>query len=529
MIDLKVNGVSLELDPATSIRWVKESSLFTEEAVPAPYSFPFQLPASKRNREILSHQDIIRSTHKCTVYESELYLAGSLFFRGNLSIEKTLYRKQYRVKLIVHRNKFVEKRLDEFDFGGVLNVIDGDDKKFPKHPHQYNNAEYPDEDIFFPYIHHETEGYINFMSTSLSSNGFYCPFVYLQTVLDVVLASAGYNKTGTFFNDSEVAQLLIYNNRYLEYIPSSGPGVPFISDDLNLAHHLPRISFGELLTAFAKYFCLLTDFHKDKLIISDARTILSSFNQIDWTEKTSREYQIEHGSESGHRIQHTFDRDDAWQQIVQYNFGNYIGEWDTKAIIDTIPSPNKWDIAFATREYKLYRYNGSVWDFLSYNYLKSESGDSSLSIQPKASSCIMENHEAIYTKQEHHDGYRPDEYKEFGLRFVLRRGWVHDSNNDSRPLASGTEYNYDLDVIGNYSLYPEGERGTYHVWWKDFIDTISCSKTVTMALDLNINDVMNFIPDRIIHIDGVGYLWKRFDFEFTMNGLNFTKAELVKI
>jgi hypothetical protein len=536
MIDLKVNGVSLELDPATSIRWVKESSLFTEEAVPAPYSFPFQLPASKRNREILSHQDIIRSIGRCNVYNSELYLANSLFFKGNLYVEKTLYRKQYRVKLTVDRTKLVDTLLNEFDYGGVLNVNDGDDRDFPISPKVQNADFHPQADAYWPAIYNERilTNINDIQSNVPEPNGLYCPFLYLKFVLEKVAAQSNMKLCGSFFDDFEIQQLILYNNHYLNYNPAS---TPVTSDDLDYSNHVPRITPGELLNGLRGMFCLLVDIHKDNLRISAARDILKGQNHIDWSSKASKDYTIEHGSKKEFSLHHTFDSDPCWQEIKDLEGLTLIGSFDYVNLIPTIGQSER-NIAYVLADNSFYKFDQNItaWVKYSYDYYPFNDSEGAEKLTAKSSTCIVLNRVFVFTSQNpNYNDTWEKAYSPFGLRLLFRRGEHEFSGGPqqggraTRPLAGADTLNYDFESTGEYSLHPDDEDGTHAVWWKEFLDIISCEKSVTIPLDLNINDVMNFIPDQIIHIDGVGYLWKRFDFEFTMNGLNFTKAELVKI
>lgn len=528
MIRIKINHTDLDLDANTKIRWEENNSFFSRDSITAPFSFNFDVPATKRNKILFENADIIEVVNKCPSYGATLLLDGHLFFEGDIVLENTLYDTKYRLRF-KQKSLLPDLTLDEVDFGGPVNEDIGDGyTDLPQFPSWYNDRSYPEAPFYFPYIENEhvAPGYfINEVTTAAYTSGNYCPFLYLKYVLDTIAGHKNLNVDGLFFTDEEIQDLLIYNNRYLVYQTP----LPTFFQTLDPKNHLPRITAAEMLLKLSNMFCLGIYIHKNQLIITDFKSMINSEIQNDWSGKDHLFYETEFDSADGYLVEFTKDTTDENTELIkEFEGGVYLGE------VDDITAPiGNIDEYIRSKEDNAYiMSDGISWNiWLSYDLTKVTSSAEECSAVTAADTPLIKKQDRIWVKQPFNTAPEdPGNYNPFGFRLVFRRGWHIADDGQERPLASGLEYNNALDDIGNYVLDPGHPiKGTYQVWWKDFIDMCLCNKTIVVKLDLNLLDVINFKRDSLIKIGRTAYVWKKIEFVFGMSGIEEARGYLVKI
>jgi hypothetical protein len=551
MIELRLeNGTKLDLYPEAKIVWRQENNLFSELGISVPNSLPFTLPATDGNRKALGWVDMVSSpstpdfgsAQSTSGLVAVLRLGGHDYARGTLKVEKSKHRLEYEVQFVQNVPEWVGKFLPDFDYEGIRNETSGDDYLLPDPPSDVNNDSYPDQDFYFPLISNEfVPGLlVNDMNPGgTPTNQMYCPFAYLKYVLDRICLAANLSLSGDFFEDAEIRDLLVYNQRYLNYI-FAAPSGPYYFEDLDIKNHLPKVTASELLDALRNMFGLQVDIvsststRGNRLVISDFKTIKTKAVRTDWTGKADRDYETEHVSLDGYKVSHTIDPDDALgDDIKDFVGGTYISTVNDVASLPP-SAANVGDFYYCRRENSYYQWNGSAFVFLSYNYdgyTHAKSGGEDVQWASGADTPQMEMLDRIRVNQAFNEDPRlPAEVLPYGIRFVFRRGWQLDRTGVTQtPLGSSEVVNYALSNIGNYCLRPESPEGTYEVWLKDLIALHANNRrTLSRMLYLELRDLIDFEPDRLILIDYQNYVWKSLETEFTMLGIGVTKAELLR-
>jgi hypothetical protein len=156
------------------------------------------------------------------------------------------------------------------------------------------------------------------------------PFIYLIDVIKKVFQKLKIEFSGTLFQDPRIQNLLLYNNKTLDYMEVSENGVPsrrtsvnihqgdddpiqeifryknVLQNEIILGEHLPDVSVTEFLKALKNYFFLSIQFNstKRKVELSFIRDVIRNFATIDMTRYASRVFNITHGKENGIAIKY---------------------------------------------------------------------------------------------------------------------------------------------------------------------------------------------------------------------------------
>lgn len=524
MIDIAVEQQSLDLLPDTTIRWKEVNPVFSPSQINTPVSFGFDLPVTKNNRSILDHADVVEMVRGCANYSATIKVQGYLLFEGLLFVERSLHKTTLTVRFRTNPTKFAH----ELDFGGVLNYTAGDDYLWPHTVDWYNEMQYPDAPIYFPRLWSvPSAGFVNLSPQGTSQDtGEFCPFLYVKYLLDVFASEIDRKVAGTFFEDTEINDLLIYNNRYLS--AALVGGVAQIYDDLDYANHVPRVKVARILEALASMFCLGVYIEPNKVTISDFKSMIVSAVTSDWTDIADPIYETENTVRDGYKLSHTFDSTDAeTSRAKTLEQGTDLGE------VTVLPgSASAYDYVRKLPENEIFWWNGGAWEMRSYDYSPIESDPNEQILTAPCDTPFM--FELDYIKVDQAPNYSPQwgaPYNDFGIRFLFRRGWHQESGGGSNyALGSGEDLNTALDVIGNYVLRPNhATKGTYQIWWKDYIEIMSCQKLVSFNVNLTIADLASFKRDKPITIDKTRYLWKEIDIVFSLKGIDQCQAQLIKL
>jgi hypothetical protein len=119
-IAIKINGTFLELDDVT-IRFKKETTLFSSSVVPVLYSFPFRLPDTPKNIKTLGFINLPEvSTSLNIEFSCEFYLFGNFWMNGIIEVKK-YYTGAFDCNLYSGIDKTIRQILStpmrELDFG----------------------------------------------------------------------------------------------------------------------------------------------------------------------------------------------------------------------------------------------------------------------------------------------------------------------------------------------------------------------------------------------------------------------------
>ena len=127
MIDLQINGISLDLPQNPRISFSLISPVFTYELQDSTASFSFTLPASQHNREMLGYYDMTMVRNAPSSYDHATLIASGFRWDGMLTVnESRSNRLGISVRLESSLRSLIpawkKTKLKEIDLGGVRNI-----------------------------------------------------------------------------------------------------------------------------------------------------------------------------------------------------------------------------------------------------------------------------------------------------------------------------------------------------------------------------------------------------------------------
>lgn len=596
-LTIKANGELLRLPPGASIRLVLQSPVFGEDAIPGDYSFPFTLPFSPKNRQIMLFPEVPENTNAPLSVDADLFYDGILITSGKLNRLKSS-ENQYQVSLSAKASEFgsliFKKKLAELPLGGVrtvstLDITEAVPNTIVDHMKaaaQGNIATY--DYTFFPVLNEDFykdlsqtyfKKYINWYTQnpeSLSDRVFFVdtqqlptlqppppsentivPFPYVVYLLKQIFTEHGYRGKGSFLDDDEIKTLVQYNTFALDDALFSTGFHNYYKREINLQNHVPDVLITDWLVGLKNIFCLGFFFNNQEKTceIIPLKEVINSTDYIDWSDKAVRVYNYEDVSAEGVQLKHEHDSaDDLTDTRI-----NPIEKNTVKTAVDTFAdlpssgnSSNDIRLVKSLNQYYIWNAGLAAWKYFSENFFNYKIGEGKKEISSifspagfiyKGEDTYATYFNGLYPSdplfplrdwmvpQAKQKGNSPmfDLYvnNPYTPRLLFYRGFRNDGNGEPYPLGSYHNYDYDENRIGNYSLSWDGDDGLYNVWWKDYLNVISGSRTITIPVRLNLNDLLNLDFKKKIRIRDVNYLIKSIDIKLPIT--EPASVELIRI
>lgn len=235
MIDIQIGNSFLELDKA-SIRIEKVNPSFISDIFQGDYSFPFTINDTENNRIILGYSNIIELETRTVIYDSTIWLFGVPYPKAKLFIQKVTKNKIY-VNIAGGLKAFVTSdiNLRDLNFGSdyylgqnsaeivskvktIANSTNYLDYGFTFVPHKNPNF-YGEQNLDFCGVLNRQNPVTGdfFYNTVFTGNKYaLVPFLYLFFLLDKIFEKEGLTPSGSFYEDSEMQKILLYNNYALD-------------------------------------------------------------------------------------------------------------------------------------------------------------------------------------------------------------------------------------------------------------------------------------------------------------------------
>jgi hypothetical protein len=84
--------------------------------------------------------------------------------------------------------------------------------------------------------------------------------------------------------------------------------------------------------------------------------------------------------------------------------------------------------------------------------------------------------------------------------------------------ASSDEFDADLNDAYDLSLWWDGPKGLYNLWWKDWAQVLIGSQEIEMMLNLTLTDIIALDMHRPVYIDGMKMWLRTVDVSFPLTG-----------
>ena len=534
MLKITVNGQILDLEPQMALSIEQFSPLFQEEIAAESYSYPIDIPASDRNKNILGFLDMPESATTFEDVDCELSIDNETR-RGTLSVLKA-NEKRYTCSIFtgLWRQDVMEMTLPQLDLGGVRVVGDMFDHAqttitgtadtfdyvfFPFHnPNFYNSGplKYIINDGYF------AAGVWNFQRNSddFPDVNSLVPFVYAQYILKRISLTFNLALSGNYFNDDELKTLVVDGNfaldKFEEHVITVDGNdfnvtVNVCQDRLNLANHVPPISVRQFLQALAYITNSAITIKDGALNINLRKDIAAVTEEEDWTSIAEPYPSVEpvfKTDEKGYEFSMQPDSaDKMYEDLSTTNalMSDTIG--NDYLYVDDLPNPGaKGETHFVRHIHTWWRdlYGNNQWvqtDWFGYNPNLKTASAKLKNIPIQADTAMM----IKYYANEHAFGVYPElENKDimpmvkrlgnsaegasgnaFGLRFLFYRGMQPNAIPEwDYPLGSSNVYNALSEKIGNYALTLGGEFGIYNSFYKSWVERLLNGKAVAYIVGL---------------------------------------------
>jgi len=304
MIGIRYEHQNLDVFPDIEMSFELVNQVFSSgdaSVLPGSFSFPFDIPATIRNRQILNYPDRVDNAEPFVRQgEVEVLFNNIPLFKGTLKVTKTTKTSEGRIKIYIVANPMTSlknKELTDLVLEGPRTWT-GD---FLDHMLATANTPEDFDYVFFPVWNEEQNDFeedddsLNFQNffdidtgEFIENSGALTPFVKLEYVLKQIFAEeeTGYAFQNHFqpVNDLELRRLYLYNN--VDCKVGNVTTAPDLPTELNLSNHLPKIKRTDFLKKTAAQWCLgfFTNVFDRTVKLIPLQNILSRPPADDWTQ-----------------------------------------------------------------------------------------------------------------------------------------------------------------------------------------------------------------------------------------------------
>lgn len=451
MIDIRIDGQSADLTPATSLTLERFNPLFDFDIIQGSRVYGFDLPDTPTNRRLLGYFYQAQVGYQSRKYRCEKYVHGQLIEQGYVMIHDV---KPEGFSLYYTQN------LGEI-FGDSQNVLLsqlglGTDP-LPVSP--VAEANHLVDRYCFPTIQNDAfygnqgvggfNGLVNEYSNSTYNAVGRVPMPFLRWVFSQFSALTGWSFAGQFWQDPDLARLILYNLFSLD----GQTGAPAAM--INANNHLPDLTLPNLLIDLRKLFNLYLEFDVRRNIctMDFGESVLTSGDVVDWTDKARPDHVK--APELNNRLELSYELD------------------SNDALLKPIPPAlDKYTTAVTTQN------EGGV-------LVPIKARVSTLLTDPVTGRAMTQQPGISPNNKDSKNGANP--------RLLFWNGMV-----DGQPLATNAH--------GNRSLLWHGPNNLVDVGYRNFEAFKSDTFSVTKLVYLSAADLALFSFRRKVHIKGVNYL-----------------------
>jgi len=328
------------------------------------------------------------------------------------------------------------------------------------------------------------------------------PFPVLRSVLDAIIPLVGaVSLTGTFVDDAEIADLILWNNTAIDRVISAEEYIvdfPATNEshiyepEFDLKDLMPDISAMDLLKGLISMFCLYIRYEQGKIIINPCRDALTAKPE-EWTAYAEPSYNQDIPESVAYTLDYNRQGDDTnlVGQLQRVNGGTDAQDFISQPFTlhyrletDPLDTDRAWNIPII-----------------------SEKGTSSYyKIANKAS-----------------------------FRLLFYRGMQPDSGGNDYPFASHSNLNLQGESVGNYSLDWQGPNGLYEKWWKEYIHLRTHGRPLKMRFRLSVDQLIDLSRwrkgSKVIYTEfgQVTGIIQSIQFRATPRGVSIADVELITL
>lgn len=573
MIKAVLNDMhELELPEKLEIRMNSKSPVFFPEI--GDFSFPFQISGHSRINSLAfnfpsrpNQFSNIQVSNDIKIYNNnQLILSGELVTKetksGNLS---NYIKSQNGLFYSLIKNK----KMTEVEMGGER-VLGVDVSEVYAYYDSIAATKYPYADFaVFPVCNTNFyDGFISIETVWKNNNNVVnwyhqnqfkdirasTPFPYLCYFLKQLFTMFGYSIRENFFEtDDELKSICIYNaNAASTWYVMPGGGINLRAAlVIDLAKHLPEINISTFLIDIQRRFnCSIhiDDYLKEVRIIKN-QDLLQLYNETNLTKLLDNQISWQHERPTGFLLNSNNDSTDKQIIINTLNLDNIKDSVATETDLPLYSNTIN-DLRLVTDQQTYY-----IWSFpndgtlnppewvpyanfwpIAIGYGKNEilSNVDTLKMHKGEKLHFIDRVTKWLVPRSDQLGNIVDSYQwtghEFSARLLFYRGMYNDEIGNPYPLASSDVYDYDNNIIGNYSLRWNSAYGIYEKFYKNWLwHRMNIGKFGKTNVNINSSDIANIKNFKKYKIQNFSVLPVRKDYTIFNNGQAFLDIEFYKL
>lgn len=297
LIQLEIRGHIIKVPEGTSISYVEESSLISNEYHGGEYSLGFSLPKTPILNELFQYSFNPESVTKRQVVENcRLLYSGAIWKEGKITVKGAgaKYRCYIQTGLSSALAEYMEKSIrsfdlptydlgaDPYDFAKsvALSPLSYDFNFFPvEAPNFSSNSKW--SGVVNWYNNGSEEFYVNSnYSGDPEFESILSPYARLVRVYELILNSLGYTVESDLLSHTDVRRICLITPFHIGELSTAGGAHVGAKSTFNMTDILPDITLEELIFEFNQLFCAsLRIDERDKIARVNRRDqILSSSN-----------------------------------------------------------------------------------------------------------------------------------------------------------------------------------------------------------------------------------------------------------
>ena len=532
MLTLEVGGIPLDLPNDFSATLNLKSPLLNSAG---DFSFPFRLPATPKNMDLLNFTHRIESNREvCHYIPGILTYNGESMFEGNIRIKKA-GKDLYEGALFIEKGNFnweiKDKLLTDIDLGKMEFATDTEvldylnyslDRLYPLEPiacPEISNAYYFDPPTEDPgqmaYNDMDTTTGLLSLFTPLRNRTLLVPCVYLKYVLDKIAEIFGYTIDDEFFAlDYDLSHLAFYSSYSINF------RFWFITV-LHFNLMVPTIKISKLLTDLENMFniaFLVNTKTKVIRIVSKKEKLLSP-DYVDYSSNvTAFSVEPEVPKKGILFSMETDDGDQVFEDKLDQQKATVEqirGAVETFEDLPLMPVGLLGEIRYVIQDDLWYQYN-------VVNYLMGwRVIDMSAIIQTNyyykyadGTNKIETGLSTLLNKTYNCDcGNLSDDFRKIKPRlFFVRRVTL---------MFESVTHTWAMNNSQNNSLFWGGRNGLFAKYWKEWCDWMLFErKSVSFSRQMNHVEIKDFDFTKKIMIDGTRYLVSELQVVFRMDSIS---------
>jgi len=525
-----LDGSQITLGLKTKIRFKRRNPLFYNDVIPVDFSFPFSLPV-KGNEDLFEFVHLPQSASRIFKVEIIITLNGNAWKRGMLEVngeKKGDYECEFSGKtpeVLDGEVKLATLFTETIDGSLMENPLMANFKTWPEanvcYPSYINDDEYFLSLYKWKYVNRHENG--GFVLTSAPDKVPLAVNLYLGYVLNESCRAMGFVAHGDLLLDTELMTIFIWNN----YIFQWNAGA-WIAPETYL---VPDITINQFFLTLKKWLAIhiVIDFKRRIIHFNKMKYVRDKNQVVDLNNKVGNVMPVTFNKANGHRLSLSF-ADEYNSGVTNKDAVEINGVYNYSGQLPSAGSVAIGDYVICTADNAIYyideALNHKIYGYLSNTVEKGEE-DESISVEagPLTEFYDHPDVQGQLLPRINHLIRDTTQRNTFGLKLLFYRGMQESvTSPDLYPLASSYILAVQVAVpnyvqVGNYSLHPNGDYGTYTVFWKEHIKWLQQAPEFEMELYLNNTDLENWDDRSLLSHRGVLYVYQELDVVVDTKGI----------